>query len=129
MRKLLAVAGIALLMGACSLLQANQPLPASTTVDLQKRAYAAKLAFQGVLTASIAYIEMPRCGRPTSPPVCSQQAVVDVMRNALKAGDAGTQAAEDAARSLTADSTALSALVVAAEKSVAALQAITPAKK
>lgn len=128
MRKFLAVAGIALLLGACALTSLTKPLPATTTVDLQKSAYAAKLTFQGALIVAVAYIELPRCGRPTSPVVCSQQSIVDIMRNSIKAADAGTQAAEDAARSLNADSTALSALVTAAEKSVTALQAITPTK-
>ncbi|HTE35721.1 MAG TPA: hypothetical protein VK634_06880 [Reyranella sp.] len=123
---LAAVLSAAVALGGCALLNPTKPLQPDTVVDLQKRAYAAKLAFQGVLTGAVVYIETPRCGRPASPPICSQQAVVDVMRNALKAGDAGTQAAEEAARSLTADSTALGALVTAAEKSVAALQSIVP---
>lgn len=112
----------------CALFGApTKPLPADTVVDLQKRAYAAKLGFQAGLEAAVAYIELPRCGRPTSPTVCSQQAVVDIARNALKAADAGTQAAEDAARSLTGNTTALGALVIAAEKSVTALQSVVPA--
>lgn len=127
MKKLFASLAVVLLLGGCAL-QASQPLPATTTVDLQKGAYAAKLMFQAVLIPVVAYIELPRCGRPTSPVICSQQAVVDVMRNAIKAADAGTQAAEDAARSLTSDTTALGALVTAAEKSVTALQSLTPKK-
>lgn len=129
MRKFLAVAGIALLLAGCALTSLTKPVTPATTVDLQKGAYAAKLTFQGALIVAVAYIELPRCGRPTSPTVCSQQSVVDIMRNSIKAADAGTQAAEDAARTLTADSTTLSALVTAAEKSVTALQAITPATK
>lgn len=127
MKKLFASLAVILQLGGCAL-QANQPLPATTTVDLQKGAYAAKLSFQAALTGAVVYIELPRCGRPTSPVICSQQAVVDVMRNAIKAADAGTQAAEDAARSLTSDTTALGALVTAAEKSVTALQSLTPKK-
>lgn len=128
MKKFISAFAVVLLLGGCSLLQPNQPLPATTTVDLQKGAYTAKLSFQAALTGAVVYIELPRCGRPTSPVVCSQQAVVDVMRNAIKAADAGTQAAEDAARSLTSDTTALGALVTAAEKSVTALQSLTPKK-
>lgn len=127
MRESLAAVAIALALSACALTNPTKPLPATTTMDLQKGAYAAKVSFQAALTGAVFYIELPRCGRPTSPTLCSQQAVVDVMRNSIKAADAGTQAAEDAARSLTSDSTALSALVTAAEKSVTALQAITPA--
>lgn len=119
----------ALALGGCALTSAvTAPMQPDTVVSLQKRAYAAKLAFQGFLTVAVAYIETPRCGRPTSPSVCSDQAVVDIARKTITAADAGTQAAEDAARSLTANSTALSALVVAAESSVTALQKIIPTK-
>lgn len=128
MRKLLAGFAIALALGGCALLGPTKTLGTTTTADLQKGAYTAKLSFQAALTGAVVYIELPRCGRPTSPAICSQQSVVDIMRNAIKAADAGTQAAEDATRSLTADSTALSALVTAAEKSVVALQTITPKK-
>jgi len=129
MKRYLAVLACALALAGCALLNPTKPLPASTTADLQKGAYTAKLGFQAALTGAVFYIELPRCGRPTSPTICSEQNVVDVMRNAVKAADASTQAAEDAARSLNSDSTALSALVAAATASVTALQAITPAKK
>lgn len=137
MRKLLAAFAIALALAGCALMSgATKPLGSATMADLQKGAYAAKLSFQAALTAAVVYIELPRCGRIASPTLCSEQSVVDVMRKAIVAADNGTQAAEDAARAISSDSPALTsliaaslpALVTAAERSVTALQTITPKK-
>lgn len=125
MRKLLAAFTIALVLGGCALLSPTKPL-GTTTVDLQKGAYTAKLGFNTALIVAVAYIETPRCGRPTSPTICSQQDVVDILRDSIITADKGTQAAEKAAKSLNVDSTALGLAITAAEAAVTALQAITP---
>lgn len=127
MNKILSAVVLAFALSGCAAVSAPaQPLPAATIVGLQNDALAAKIAFQAGALITVAYIERPRCGRPTSPPLCSDQAAVDVMRMALTAGDNATKAAEAAAKALTPDTTALQALVLAAQQSVVALNAITP---
>jgi len=120
MKRFLVLVVAALALAGCAVLSA----PVGT--DVQKGAYTAKVGFQGALNAAVLYIELPRCDKPTSPTVCSKQAVVDVLRKSLVAADNATQAAEDAARSLSADSTVVDALTKAAQASVSALIALLP---
>lgn len=131
MRKIITAFAMAvfLTVGACSTIGAvTQPVPAPTALALQDAAYKAKLGFQATLVLSVAYIERPRCGRPTSPVLCSEQSTVDTMRKVIIATDSATQAAEDAARAIKSDTTVAAALVNAAERSVVALKTITPSK-
>lgn len=120
---------VALTLGACSTLKtATTPL-GTTSVDLQKAAYEAKLAYQGSLILATAYIERPRCGRPTSPILCSQQSIVDTMRQSIIATDAATQAAENAARTTGPDTTVASALVTVATQASAGFKTAAAALK
>lgn len=89
-----------------------------------KSAYVAKSTYQGYLTLAVAYNERPRCGRPTSPPLCSDQAAVNQLRKASDAANAATQAAEDAVRTMKDKPTIVQAAVVAAEQSVVAMNTI-----
>lgn len=128
MKRLLLLAGvtIALALGGCQYFKAadiaTTPVGTQTAVDLQKGALQAKLTFEAALIGIVAYIERPRCGRPTSPVLCSQQTIVDVMRTAIKATDLTTQAGEDAARTITGDTTVAAALVAASTKSAEAFK-------
>src|SRR5258708_2625371 len=81
MTRILACIILSLSLGGCLLTTAAQPI-GQTSVDLQKGAYEAKLAYQGSLILAVAYIERPRCGHPVSPILCSQQSIVDTMRQA-----------------------------------------------
>ncbi len=117
---------LALLLGGCSLFKAADI--ATTPVDmtsLSKAAFTAKSTYDGLLVLAVAYNSRPRCGQPTSPITCSDQAVVDQMRKASAAADAGTQAAENAVRTLGTSPLIAQAAVTAAEQSVAALKVIT----
>jgi hypothetical protein len=129
-RALLLVAALAL--GGCQTIKAANIAvsPVGTSaVDLQKAAYATKLAFEATLVLATAYIERPRCGKPTSPILCSSQDVVNTMRKAIVSTDAGIQAAENAARTTGPDTTIAVALVTAATQSQAAFKLITDANK
>ncbi len=115
-----------LLLGGCSTLVA----PVGTSVvSLQKAAYEAKLAYQATLIVVVPYIERPRCGRATSPVICSDQNVVDTMRKAIIATDAATQAAENAALTTGPDTTIAAALVTVATQAVGGFKAAATALK
>lgn len=128
--KLLAGVIALALLGGCSTLQAvAQPVPTAAQATLEQSTYAAKLTFEATLVGAVAYIELPRCGRPASPKICSQQNVVDVMRKAITSADASVQAAENAVRAIKQDTTVLQALVSAAQQSVGAFKVITDTYK
>lgn len=128
MTRILACIILSLSLGGCLLTTAAQPI-GQTSVDLQKGAYEAKLAYQGSLILAVAYIERPRCGHPASPILCSQQSIVDTMRQAIIATDAATQAAENAARTTGPDTTIASALVIAATQAAAGFKTAAAALK
>jgi hypothetical protein len=114
---------VALLLGGCQTIST-----ATSTVDmttLSKSAFAAKSTYDGLLVLAVAYNSRPRCGQPTSPITCSDQAIVDQMRKASTAADAATQAAENAVRTLGSSPIVASAAVTAAQQAVSALKVIT----
>ncbi len=134
MKRIVAIAAIALLsLGGCQLFKAanvaTAPVGSDASIVAQKAALAAKLTFEGTLQAAVFYIELPRCGRPTSPITCSQQSVVDEMRKRLVQGNAAVQAAENAARAATPDTAVLAAALKTVDEAQTALQAIVDANK
>jgi hypothetical protein len=130
MKRLFTILVLGAALGGCQTIKAANMAasPVGTTaVDLQKAAYATKLGFEATLVLATAYIERPRCGRPTSPILCSNQDVVNTMRKAIVSTDAGVQAAENAARTTGPDTTIAAALVTAAMQSQTAFKLITDA--
>ena len=129
MSKIVAVIAVGLMLTGCSVFKAanvaTTPVGQPVATDVQKAAYEVKLGFQATLILATAYIERPRCGRPTSPVLCSQQSIVDAMRTYIAKTDAAVQAAENAARSTGPDTTIAAALVTAAAQSQDAFKAIT----
>ena len=115
MRKILALAALALLTG-CSTIQT-----ATSTVDMtdpSKAAYSAKVTYDAALVLATQYANLPRCGRPTSPPLCSDRAVLDTMLKLSDAANKATQGAEDAVRSLGAKPSLVRVAIEGAQKSV-----------
>jgi hypothetical protein len=119
----------ALLLGGCGLINAVQTgtstVPTQDMTALAKSAYTAKATYDGLLVLAVAYNSRPRCGTPNAPITCSDQVVVDQLRKASAAADAGTQAAENAVRTLGTNPMVASAAVTAANQSVTALKTIT----
>ncbi len=60
--------------------------------------YQTKLAYAAVLTGAVEYNKLPRCGRPTSPVLCSDQGAVEAMRKANVAARSALDAAENTVR-------------------------------
>lgn len=114
--------GVALALGGCSVFQ-----PAATvdTTNYAKAAADAKISYNAALQVATVYARRPRCGMPTSPVICSDRAVLDVMMKASDAANDATQAAENAVRSLGSNPTVVAALVEAAKAAVVALTKIT----
>ncbi len=127
MKRMFALLLLGAVLGGCQTIKAANiaASPVGTTaVDLQKGAYAAKLTFEASLIVVTGYIERPRCGRPASPILCSDQTVVDMMRKAIVSTDAAVQAAENAARTTGPDTTIAAALVTVATQSTTAFKLI-----
>lgn len=124
LRTLCTVALSAFLLVGC---QSGSAGILSAPVDMTaaaKSAYVAKSTYAGLLTVAVAYNERPRCGTPTSPPLCSDAEVVAQLRRASAAADAATQAAENAVRTMGAKPTIVQTAVTAAEQSLAAMNTI-----
>ncbi len=119
MRRFLVIA--ALILGGCSTFNA-----ATTPVDLTataKAAYTAKATYAGLLVIAVAYNQRPACGGTVV--ICRDPVVVEQIRKASAAADAGTQAGENAVRTLGSNPLVVQAAVVAAQQSVAALKVVT----
>lgn len=119
MRRLIAVAALLLLAGCQSV--------ATTTFDpsgAQKGVFALKSAYAVTLTAAVTYTDRPRCGRPTSPVLCSEPSVVAQLRKADNAAFVAIDAAETAVRSLSANPTVVEAAVKGASGALDAFKAV-----
>lgn len=86
--------------------------------------YATKNAYEAALIVAVQYNNLPRCGAPTSPPLCSDQAAVEAIRKANVATRTALDAAEKTARDPAVSADAKAAVVLSANNAVAALQAI-----
>lgn len=87
--------------------------------------YAATNAYAGAQTIAIQYVSLPRCGAPMSPPICSQQSVVNSIRVANNDASIALAAAQKTVLDPNASSSVTSAAVIAATNAVQALQQIT----
>lgn len=96
----------------------------TATVDmteLSKRSHQARIAYLAFVQTATVYAKRPRCGAPTSPITCSDQAFLDgvVTPTVRSFGDA-TKASEDAVARLGSNPTLVAALVEAAVSSAKA---------
>jgi hypothetical protein len=80
-----------LLVAACATPKDGAGSPATIV-------YQSKLAYAAVLTGAVEYNALPRCGRPTSPSLCSDQGAVEAMRKANLAARSALDSAEKTAR-------------------------------
>ena len=84
--------------------------------------YAVRSGYNVVLTAAVAYVELPRCGAPTSPRLCSEPKVAEQLVKADLAAKATLDAAENVARN-TPGADARTA-IAAANEAISAVAAI-----
>jgi hypothetical protein len=120
MKKSIAIIAFSLLAGCASFSTSN-------TIDTKSaanRVYAAKVGYTAVLTAAVTYNNLPRCGAPTSPPVCSQASVVDQLRKANSAAVATLDSAETVVRTPNVNQDVVEFSVVSAENAVKTVQSI-----
>lgn len=88
--------------------------------------YQVKADYNAALTIAVAYKNLPPCGAPTSPILCSKASVVAQLQHADNVAYPAIKAAEDTVRTPGAGANAQTA-IVAANQAVAALTAITAA--
>lgn len=117
MRPILIVAAMAGFLAACAG-SGSGPAPAASDV------YSAKAAYSAALGVAVRYNQIPRCGSPTSPPVCSAASVVQQLRKADNVAEASLDQAESVARSPSANASVLAAAVQSATAAVQVLQTI-----
>lgn len=111
----LALAG-ALFLPACAG-QDKGPSPANIV-------YAAKQSLVAAQTIAIQYTSLPRCGKPTSPPLCSDESAVAAIRKANADAVLALDRAEAVVRDPNATSSALNLAVSSVTAAVAAFKGI-----
>jgi hypothetical protein len=100
-------------------------LSACATPQTARQAiYQAAGAYDAALKTTTAYARLPRCGQPTSPPVCSDQALVTQASTAAQLALPAVNAAIDTAANTSASDSALSQAQTAAATAVAAFTTI-----
>lgn len=88
--------------------------------------YALKNSFATAQTAAVQYTSLPRCGQPSSPPLCSDVAVVAEIRKYNGDAVVALDAAEKTVRDPNASAGAAQAAIIAAQNAVTALRQIVP---
>lgn len=125
MKKLLAIAALSLMLGACA--AATVATTPVSMVDLQKSAYAARATYVGLLEVAVNITDMPRCERAKPP--CVKQATVNQIRSVQKTAGDATKTAETMVRDLKADPSVISLTVNTATQSVAVFQRAVDANR
>jgi hypothetical protein len=111
-----AALSLALALGGCA--------ATSSTPSSASQVYAAKNAYEAALVVAVQYNNLPRCGKPTSPPICSEQSGIDAIRKANTAARTALDAAEKTVRDPAASASATAAASLAATNAVTAMQSI-----
>lgn len=114
MRKIIAVAAMALFVAACG----------GLSPSAQSDVYSAKTAYGAALTLAVAYNKLPRCGAPTSSPLCSDQAAVLQLRKADSVAALALDQAEAVVRNPASSSSLIAAAVQSATGAVKVLQQV-----
>lgn len=114
MRPILIVAAMAALVTACG----------GSAPSAQSDVFAAKTAYGAALTVAVAYNGLPRCGAPTSPPLCSQASVVLQLRKADQVASLAIDQAETVVRSPSSSASMIAAAVQSATGAVKVLQQV-----
>lgn len=120
-----AVAGCSLFQTASTVVAtASAPVGTQTLAQAKDAVYAAKSSYGAALVAMTDYARLPRCGAPTSPPICSSQPALNAMEQSRKSVSTAINTAEAAVLSTTPDTTVFNAAVAAAQQAYSALVSI-----
>lgn len=123
---LIACAGLALSLGACTSKDAAGPTyPVVGTVDqttMEQSAFAARSTFGALQHLARQYTDLPRCVAG-GPSVCSSQSLVDDIRRYVEPADVATKGAQDIARAPTKTPVAFANAVADAQRAVAVFRA------
>lgn len=114
------LAALGMTIASCSV--ATKPVGASSLTTMRNDVYAASVGYNAVLVAVVAYNNLPRCGNPASPPICSDKAVIDQIRTSANVANTAIQNAEDLVRGASPDMTIAAAAVAAAKAAETALE-------
>ncbi len=90
----------------------------------KSQVYAAKTAYQAVLLIAVRYNRLPRCGQPTSPPLCSDPTVVTELRQGDKIAQATLEGAEAVVYRPAVEASVAFAAAASATEAVKLLQTI-----
>lgn len=101
-------------LAACASLEAETPA---------QRVFALKSDYRAVLALAVEYESLPRCPVVTTP-VCSEPAVVSLLRHADSRAELAMDGAEQVVRSPAASEDAVALALEAAKAAVAVLQQI-----
>lgn len=118
MRRLLTI-GLLLTLAACG----------GATPSQQNLALAATNAYAAAQEVAIQYTSLPRCGAPTSPPLCSDAGTVTTIRQANTNGVVAIKALQSVVRDPNATSSAINEAIAAANAATAALNQVIPTKR
>lgn len=110
---------LVLLVAACG----SGPSPSQ-----QNLAFAATNSYAAAQTAALQYTSLPRCGAPTSPPLCSDAGTVGTIRAANAKGVVAVQALQKVMRDPAATSSAITEAIAAANAATSLLSSVTPAQ-
>ena len=122
MRYLVVLVAAVLSLAACSKPDTGPTYPIVGTVnakDAQQAADITRASFAALTTAARQYVDLPRCGQPSSPPICSSQIIVNEIRQYGNAADYATQQAQVLTRDLTMTPVAMANAVADAQKAIA----------
>lgn len=129
MRRLLMAGALALVaalsLGGCDAMRiAQQPTGAQTVSDARNTIFTIKSGYGVTVRAATAYVKLPPCALPSSPPICANTAVVKQLAKAQIAASATINSAEEVILNAKGSSTLLSTAVDAAKSAYASFQEV-----
>ncbi len=114
MRPILIVAALAGFVTGCG----------GSAPSAQSDVFAAKTAYGAALSLAVGYNSLPRCGAPTSPPLCSDNAAVLQLRKADQVASLAIDQAELVVRNPASSASLVAAAVQSATGAVKVLQQV-----
>lgn len=127
-----AAIGIILTVGGCQIFDAAKmattPVGQPTLTQLRNDTLAAKTGYEALLVLAVNYNAIARCGKVTSPVICSDPAIIAQIRKNDTLASAALDAAESSVRAVSPDMTVASATVLTATNAIAAFKAVVPSQ-
>lgn len=106
-------------------LAACAPVPAGQSLTPQQQVFQIESNYKAALDIANAYVALPRCGQPTSPPLCSKSETIIALQKANATVMPLLAAAQKTVTDPTVSSGGAQAAVTAAANAQVALSQIT----